>query len=64
MTRAGDDAEQFVRLEVSGTARGDALELRARMAQKRAQLREGRDARPGVAVVVAFADAIIRMEDA
>jgi hypothetical protein len=64
MTRVGDDAEHFIRLEVSGIARGDALELRARIAQKRAQLRAGRDARPGVAVVVAFADAIIRMEDA
>lgn len=42
MTRIGDDANDFVRLEVSGTARGDALELRARLAQKRVQLREGR----------------------
>jgi hypothetical protein len=28
MTRVGDDAEHFIRLEVSGIARGDALELR------------------------------------
>lgn len=64
MTRIGDDADNFVRLEVSGTARGDALELRARLAQKRVQLREGRGAEPGVAVVVAFKDATVRMEDA
>lgn len=64
MTRIGDDEGNFVRLEVSGTARGDALELRARLAQKRAQLREGRDPGPGIAVVVAFKDAIVRMEDA
>lgn len=64
MTRIGDDANDFVRLEVSGTARGDALELRARLAQKRVQLREGRDSGPGVAVVVAFKDATVRMEDA
>lgn len=36
MTRLGDEEDNFVRLEVSGTGRGDALELRARMAQKRA----------------------------
>lgn len=64
MTRVGDDADNFVRLEVSGTARGDAVELRARLAQKRVQLREGRDPAPGIAVVVAFKDAIVRMEDA
>ena len=64
MTRVGDEEENFVRLEVSGTARGDALELRARMAQKRAQLRAGREEGPGIAVVVAFKDAVIRMEDA
>ncbi len=41
-----------------------ALELRTRLAQKRVQLREGRDSPPGVAVVVAFKDATVRMEDA
>jgi len=64
MTRIGDEADNFVRLEVSGTARGDALELSARLAQKRVQLREGRDSGPGVAVVVAFKDATVRMDDA
>ncbi len=64
MTRVGDDVDAFVRLEVSGIARGDALDLRARMAQKRIQLLEGNAPGPGVAVVVAFKDAIVRMEDA
>ncbi|MBA3549237.1 MAG: hypothetical protein H0T76_22420 [Nannocystis sp.] len=38
--------------------------VRARLAQKRVQLREGRDPAPGIAIVVAFKDAIVRMEDA
>lgn len=48
MTRIGDEEDHFVRLEVSGTARGDALEMRARIAEKRAQLRAGREEGPAI----------------
>lgn len=73
MSRLDDPEGQFIRLEVSGTARGRDSELRVRLTEKRAQLRRGRDPTsrpgrpdmtPGIAVVVAFKAGIIRMEAA
>lgn len=64
MTRVGDHEDDFIRLEVSGTARGGELDLRARLAQKQAQLRQSRDSSPGLAVVVAFKAGIILVEAA
>lgn len=64
MRRIGDDDSSLIRLEVSGMARGSMLMVRARLADKLSQLRRSDDPRPGVAIVVAFASAIVWMEDA
>ncbi len=53
LTRVGEPATDFVKLEVSGVARG-ASRLRARQRQKLAQLERGDLRRPGLAIVVGF----------
>lgn len=64
MRRIGDDDSSLIRLEVSGLARGPTHMIRGRLADKLSQLRRSEDPRPAVAVVVAFASAIVWMEDA
>ena len=58
LAREGDDPNAQVRLEVSGVAKGEgqagAAVLRARLAQKVAQVAAGKATEPGIAVVVGF----------
>ncbi|MEM9455672.1 MAG: hypothetical protein AAGF11_15930 [Myxococcota bacterium] len=53
MTRSGEPANDFFKLEVSGVARGHER-LRSRLGEKLRQLSKGDLARPGIAVVVGF----------
>jgi hypothetical protein len=61
MVRHGEPDNDFVKLEVSGVARGEAT-LLPRSKAKVAQVRGGNLARPGCAVVVGFESARILME--
>ena len=49
-----EDLEDCLRLEVSGIDRGDASEIRRRLAQKIRQAKMGHSSLPAMAVVVAF----------
>jgi hypothetical protein len=61
LTRRGEPDNDFVRLEVSGVARGDGLSGRLR--DKVAQLGNGDLQRPGLAVVVGFEVAKVCVEE-
>jgi hypothetical protein len=61
LTRRGEPDNDFVRLEVSGVARGDGLNGRLR--EKVAQLGKGDLQRPGLAVVVGFEVAKVCVEE-
>lgn len=59
LVREGEPENDFVKLEVSGMAKGSEAQLRQRVADKLAQIRAGTLRRPGVVVVVRFDDATI-----
>lgn len=59
MTRHGEPQNDFVKLEVSGIARGDGVERR--LTEKLEQVRGGDLQRPRVAVVVGFEAAMVLM---
>jgi hypothetical protein len=60
--RRGEHENDFAKLEVSGTARGDEHQTTARLAAKVRQAQESPMAGPAVAVVVAFRDAVIKIQ--
>lgn len=60
--RRGEHENDFAKLEVSGTARGDEHQTSARLAAKVRQAQESPMAGPAVAVVVAFKDAVIKIQ--
>jgi hypothetical protein len=62
MTRHGEPQNDFVKLEVSGVARGNGVARR--LAEKLEQVRGGDLQRPGVAVVVGFEAAMVLMRSA
>lgn len=61
LTKRGEPDNDFVRLEVSGVARGHGLSWR--LSDKVAQLRRGDLRRPGLAVVVGFEAAKMCVEE-
>jgi hypothetical protein len=60
---AGDDLEDCVRLEVSGTSKGTSKEVNARLTIKINQARAGNSNLPAVAAVVGFAVKLIMLQD-
>jgi hypothetical protein len=61
LSKRGEPDNDFVRLEVSGIARGEGLT--ARLRDKVAQLRNGDLPRPGLAVVVGFEAAKVFVQE-
>jgi len=57
-----DDFEDALRLEVSGTDKGDDGEIRRRVNKKVDQLRDGNSSLPGLAAVVGFRAARVSMQ--
>ncbi len=61
LSRRGEPGNDYIRLEVSGVARGDRLDSRLRT--KVAQLQRGNLGRPGLALVVGFERARVSMQE-
>ena len=59
---AEDDFEEVLRLEVSGTDRGNHSEIARRLAEKAEQLRCGVGEEDGIAGVVGYRERLIRLE--
>jgi hypothetical protein len=57
-----DDLEDAIRLEISGVLSGDAPVVNSRLNRKEAQLRAGASNLPGIACVVGFELATVRMK--
>lgn len=58
-----DDLEDFIRLEVSGTDKGDGTEVAARLKSKLSQAQQGKSNLPAIAGVVGFAAKLIAIAD-
>jgi hypothetical protein len=56
-----EDLESCLRLEVSGTDRGDRSDIRGRLVEKKNQLRKGQSNLPALAAVVGFRELVVAL---